>query len=826
MSLEIYSLKRKKSNSNFNEKVLEKSIQSIYLTMKLIYSFMLILCGFALTNAQQTYTVEGTVQDFHDKTMLENAVVKIGEFSTKTDKNGKFSLNKIPAGKYILLAKHPDCNDYTENIGVTQDLHVTITLEHHIQDIETVTIHGNHKSNGSLVIKTLDKSEIEKNSTENLGNLLSQLSGVTVLKTGNNITKPVIHGLYGSRVAILNNGVKMAEQEWGVEHAPNVDVNDFEHIDVIKGASALKYGNEGVGGVVILEPATIPKKDTLMGNIKLSGISNGRGGEIAANLLKSWKNQWFIKTGGSYRKLGDLYIPHHTLQNTGAEVNSFNFSFGNHGFLQGFDVSYSGINQEFGIYKGAHLGSPSDFYKAINLGQPYFLDDFSYEIGSPKQEVEHHIAKISAYKRFENFGKLTFQYSFQLNRRKEFDIRRGDLNALPSMDLRLITHSASLIHLIERSDWSLESGISGGFQDNYPNPATRARRLIPDYYRYDAGAFSVFKYKLNSKLNAEAAIRYDFSRYDAFKYYDESDWNARFAAAFPEFFVQKNDSRILARPILDYHNFSANVGLDYRPFNDLEIKFNLSRADRTPNPAELFADGLHHSAAIVEEGDLRIKRETLYQANLSLVSKFNILKGLSIEATPYLMASDNFINQIPTGVQNSNRGVFPIWSYRQIKARIFGIDADAELKILDHLKWNTGFSALRGDDLSNNEPLILMMPTNLRNSVELKLNDPDNFYLRLENVSVFRQNRFPIRNQNVDFIENGTFFSEELDLSTPPPAYTVFNASVGADVAKNFNINFRINNIFNTEYREYLNRLRFFMPENGRNFIITLKYNF
>ena len=295
MSLEIYSLKRKKSNSNFNEKVLEKSIQSIYLTMKLIYSFMLILCGFALTNAQQTYTVEGTVQDFHDKTMLENAVVKIGEFSTKTDKNGKFSLNKIPAGKYILLAKHPDCNNYTENIGVTQDLHVTITLEHHIQDIETVTIHGNHKSNGSLVIKTLDKSEIEKNSTENLGNLLSQLSGVTVLKTGNNITKPVIHGLYGSRVAILNNGVKMAEQEWGVEHAPNVDVNDFEHIDVIKGASALKYGNEGVGGVVILEPATIPKKDTLMGNIKLSGISNGRGGEIAANLLKSWKNQWFIK---------------------------------------------------------------------------------------------------------------------------------------------------------------------------------------------------------------------------------------------------------------------------------------------------------------------------------------------------------------------------------------------------------------------------------------------------------------------------------------------------------------------------------------------------
>ena len=77
---------------------------------------MLILCGFAFTNAQQTYTVEGTVQDFHDKTMLQDAIVKIGDFSTKTDKDGKFSFDQIPAGKYLLIAKHPDCNDYTENI--------------------------------------------------------------------------------------------------------------------------------------------------------------------------------------------------------------------------------------------------------------------------------------------------------------------------------------------------------------------------------------------------------------------------------------------------------------------------------------------------------------------------------------------------------------------------------------------------------------------------------------------------------------------------------------------------------------------------------------
>lgn len=794
--------------------------------MKLIYSLLLILGGFAITNAQKTYTVEGTVQDFHDKTMLENAVVKIGDFTAKTDKKGKFSFNKIPAGTYQLVAKHPLCDDYTENVGVDRDLHLVITLEHHINDIQTVTVHGSHKTKGSIIMRTLDKTEIERNSTENLGNLLSKISGVTALKTGNNITKPVIRGLYGSRISIVNNGVKMAEQEWGVEHAPNIDVNDFEHIDVIKGASALKYGNEGVGGVVVLEPAFLPKKDTIMGNLKLSGISNGRGGEIAANAAKTWENQWFVKTGGSYRKTGDQYVPHHTLQNTGQEFNSFNFSFGKHSFLQGFDISYSGINQEFGIYRGAHLSSPEDFYNAVNFGQPFYLDNFTYDIDNPKQKVEHHIAKLSAYKRFADFGKLTFQYSFQMNKREEYDIRRGERSELPSMDLRLITHSASLVHLLERSNWSLESGISAAFQDNFPDPATKARRLIPDYYRYDGGVFSVFKYRFNAKLNAEAAVRYDFSRYDAYKYYDADDWNENYAGIFPEFFVAQNDSRILTRPILDYHNFSGNVGLDYKPADNFEFKLNLSRADRTPNPAELFSDGLHHSAAIMEQGNLTIKKETVYNVNLSLAGHFNVLRGLHLEVNPYLMMSDSFVNQIPTGVESTNRGVFPIWTYQQIKARIYGFDADAELSILENLKWRSGFSILRGDDLSNNEPLILMMPAKLRNTIELNLNKPQNFYITLENENAFKQNRFPIRNLPVNFIRDGQQYKEIVDFSSTPAAYSLFNASIGADLLKNLNLNFRINNIFNTEYREYLNRLRYYMNEPGRNFVVTLKYNF
>lgn len=530
--------------------------------MKFTFNILLILFGFTFFSAQQTFKIQGKIIDFHDKIPLKNATVKIGNQTETSDEKGNFIFKAIEKGTYTLLASHPDCETLSEEIVVDKHLEITLNLEHHISEIETVKIHAIHKKEGSVLIKTLNKEEIDRNSTENLGNLLAGISGVTALKTGNNISKPVIHGLYGTRVSIMNNGVKMAEQEWGVEHAPNVDVKMFEHIDVVKGASALKYGNESVGGVVILEPAITPKKDTILGRLKFSGISNGKGGEVAVDVAKTWENQWFVKSGGSYKKLGDQYIPHHTLQNTGAEVSSFDFSFGNHSFKQGFDVFYSGIQQEFGIFKGAHLGGPEDFYKAINLGQPYFLDEFSYNIENPKQEVSHHLAKISAYKRFYNIGKISLQYSFQLNNRKEYDIRKGDLSETPSMDLRLTTHNASLTHLLERGKWNIESGISVGLQDNFPNPATKARRLIPDYFRYDAGIFSVFKFQINDQLNAEAGARYDFNRYDAYKYYDASVWE-KYANLFPEFFVKESDSRVLTHPVLDYHNFSGNVGFNY-----------------------------------------------------------------------------------------------------------------------------------------------------------------------------------------------------------------------------------------------------------------------
>lgn len=794
--------------------------------MKLIYCLLLIFCGSVLTSAQKTYTVQGTVQDFHDKTMLENAVVKIGGFTAKTDKKGAFSFDKIPAGKYTLIAKHPDCNDYTENIGVDQDLHITITLEHHVKDIETVTIHGNHKNNGSLIVKTLGKSEIEKNSTDNLGNLLSKISGVTALKTGNNISKPVIHGLYGSRINILNNGVRLAEQEWGVEHAPNVDINNFQHIDVIKGASALKYGSDAIGGVVVMEPEIFPKKDTVKGSVNLSGISNGRGLGLDVDVAKTWKNGWAVKSGGSIKKLGDQHTPDYNLMNTGMDFSSFNFTVQNNSYEKGISFDYYLTRQNIGIYRGSHVGNNEDFYNAMTRKIPAYTGDFSYNIDNPRQVIDHHIAKISAFKRFENIGKISATYSYQYNHRQEYDIRRGDLNDIPSLDLALMTHQFNINDLLERGKWSLETGIDAGFQNNYSDPATKARRLIPNYDKYSAGVYSIFKYKISHDFNVEAGARYDFNRYDVTKWYDSNDWENRYADSYPEFYVKTNQNRVLTRPKLNYQNISFNAGLEYRPDANFDLKFNYAKVGRTPNIAELFSDGLHHSAAVIEIGDMSLKNEEGHQFNLTADAKFNVLKGLNVSVNPYFFITKNFINEIPTGIQNTIRGVFPVWEYQQIDAKMYGVDLDVNWKLTDNLTYVGKGSYVYGQDDTHNEPLILMMPPNFSNALQFNKENWSNFYFTLENQTFLKQNRFPIHNATISIYENGDEVTKTVDFSTPPGGYSLWNIRTGINISKNLSAGLIVNNIFNVSYRDYLNRMRFFADEAGRNFILNFRYRF
>ena len=107
--------------------------------------------------------------------------------------------------------------------------------------------------------------KIRDEGNTNLADMLASVSGVSVLKNGSGISKPIIHGLYGNRVTILNNGLVQAGQQWGNDHAPEIDPFVADHISVVKGAGSLQYGSGAIGGVVMVDPYRVSTDPHLHG---------------------------------------------------------------------------------------------------------------------------------------------------------------------------------------------------------------------------------------------------------------------------------------------------------------------------------------------------------------------------------------------------------------------------------------------------------------------------------------------------------------------------------------------------------------------------------
>ena len=110
------------------------------------------------------------------------------------------------------------------------------------------------------------------------------------------------------------------------------------------------------------------------------------------------------------------------------------------------------------------------------------------------------------------------------------------------------------------------------------------------------------------------------------------------------------------------------MGINYLLNSQTELRFNYSFHQRAPNPAELFSDGLHHGAARIELGDLRITQEQGHKIGVSASGNSGIWAW---DISPYINFLDGFIYLEPTGVEQTIRGAFPVWEYRQADARIW-----------------------------------------------------------------------------------------------------------------------------------------------------------
>ena len=790
---------------------------------KIILGFVMLVCSYAFGQ----FKISGQIVDENNKP-IEGCHVHVKNKNTNSDTNGYYIISNLSIGKAEIFVSNFGYKSISKTLFIDKDVVVDLKMTAKINTLNDVLVNKKRNTENNSVLEQKIKTEtIEKYSGQTLGDALKEVAGVTVLRTGSNIVKPIINGLHSSRVPIISNNVRLEDQQWGTEHAPNFDVNSAGKITIIKGASGLQYGGDAVGGLVIIEPVST-KKDTLFGKTISSLSSNGRGGTLSTSLHKGNFCDWSWNALGTFKYFGDRNSANYVLSNSGNR--ELNFS-GDVKFTgKKYDVSafYSLYNAQIGILSASHIGNANDLYTSINNQIPSVVNDFTYNLKNPKQEVQHHLAKLNFNFTIDDVSSLAFQYSYQNNKRLEFDIRRGNLNNIPALDLELVTNTLKLDYKKEFNHWILKSGLNAENQENTANTDTKVRPLIPDYIKNDFGIYGIANYPISESLIFDFGLRYDFSTIEASKFYLKSRWKERmFDNQFSGFIVGESGNQWFTNPNFTFHNFSGSLGLHKQFSDDMNWYINFSLATRNPNPSEFFSDGLHHSTGQIELGDLGLQKEQSFKFATTLQKKWS---KLSIEINPFINSIRNFMFLKPTDFETTIRGVFPVWDYQQTNALLTGLDFNSTWIFSESLQHQFLFAAVNGFDLTNDLPLIAMPPITISNKILFTKKTFHGLIIELKNELVMRQTQFPANNFATKIVQNNDFVEALVDISTPPKAYQLwsfYSEMRFKTFKKSFTtIAFSVQNILNTNYRDYLNNQRFFADELGRNFQIQMKFNY
>jgi iron complex outermembrane receptor protein len=788
--------------------------------------FVFCFCLFWTIGFSQN-TVSGKVSTL-EGIPLSGSHVHIGTKTVSSDVSGNYLIKRLPTAKVKVFVSYVGFQAIDTLVTLDGDQVLNFVLQENTAQLKEVVISQKANTlNKSLLEQKIKTETIEKFSNQALGDVLKEIVGVSSLKTGSSVVKPVINGLYGSRVPVITNNVRLEDQEWGTEHAPNFDINAAGKITVIKGASGLQYGGDAVGGLVIIEPLSV-KKDTLFGKTILNLGSNGRGGSISSSLHKGNDKGWSWNALGTFKYAGDREAPDYVLSNSGNREANFSGDIKFTGRKYDLSGYYSYYNTTIGILSASHTGNVNDLYSSITNKVPSVINDFTYGLRNPKQKVQHHLAKMSYNYYFDETASLAVQYSFQFNKRLEFDVRRGDFKDIAALDLELATHAVNIDYKKALHDWTIKTGFNTSIQNNFANPATGIKPLIPNFDKVELGAYGIVSYDLSDSFSLDSGLRYDYSRVDATKFYLKSRWEERgYTTEFADFIGGEQGNQWLTKPSFTFHNISASVGFHKEFDNDLNWFANVSLATRNPNPSEFFSDGLHHSTGIIELGDLALDKEQAVKLSTTLQKKWTTFL---IEVNPFVNSIHNFMFLRPVGFETTIRGAFPVWEYQQTNARLAGVDVQTHWKISKNWQHDFTFAYVNGRDITNRESLIDIPPLNLSNKIQFSNREWHDLKLELKSEMVLRQTQFPDNNFTTNIVVNNELTPVQVDISTPPSGYQLLHfyseMKFKTFGKTNATIAFSVQNILNTNYRDYLNRQRFFADEMGRNFQIQLKFNY
>ena len=762
------------------------------------FLFLFITLQPFVTNGQEDcgYSIRGKVVHLENNEPIEGATVWLAHHGKGaiSDFQGNFRITGLCSINDQIKIQFMGHADFTQDLLLGDIQNFTFRLVGEDIHLDGVEIHGHQDAVlTSNSLSSLSGLELKATKGQSLGETLRNIPGVTSFSSGFTIQKPVIHGLHSNRILIMNNGVRLEGQQWGTEHAPEIDPFLAKEITVVKGAETVRFGPDAMGGLVLVSPAPLPVKAGQQVEMDIIGFSNGRGTATSLSYTGGSKKAKGLgyRVQGSGRIAGNLHTPDYMLDNTGMRELGFSGGIGYSNERLETEAYASHFQTQLGILADAHTGNMSDLESIIENGRPFREAGVTYSIRNPRQQVNHQILKLKAHYHVNPFTKLNLQYAFQRNSRQEFDRRRGDRNDIPSLDLQLFTNTldANISHHT-RKNWNGSAGMQLIQQANSNIPGTGVVPLIPNYDMLNLGAFAIQKFT-QGPLELEGGIRYDMR------------W--------------LQTARIIAGQLQEsarsFSNLSAFFGGVYAVSHSVTVNSNLASAWRAPNVNELYSQGLHHGLAAVEIGNPNLESEkSLKWINTARLES----KKLKIELTGYVQQIGDYIYLSPKDEQFvSLRGTFNVFEYQQADARFWGSDFDASWTIHPNWELFSRAAIVRAKNLQDMGYFPFIPADRIESGLSYLISHhhgSNESRISLSNLSVAEQTKVP-----------------EFDFAPAPPAYSLWNLAVQSSLKagnNNLVIGLQANNLLDLAYRDYMNRFRYFSHDMGRNVMLKINFEF
>jgi outer membrane receptor protein involved in Fe transport len=668
----------------------------------------------------------------------------------------------------------------------------TIRLEETPFQAEPITVTATRSPGlsltSSLATSALSEDQLRREQSISLAHSLSKLPGVHSISTGEQIGKPMIRGLFGSRVLVLENGSRLEDYSWSDEDAPSVDARLAQRVEVIRGPASVLYGSDAEGGVVNVVPEDLPSTNGGPSfhqvGVEAYGATNNK--ELGSALKISGANGrlgWRLFGVGRFAE--SYETPDGEVDNTGFLSANGEASVGVRGTRSNTTLRFSHYGGEFKLLEArSPINVPDSRAAAAGEGEgperklsdDRFQMASDYIAGTTRLETKaqwqrHSLQEVS------DDACLLFP-TIPSCAAAGASASGGPATEMPAFDLLLNTGTLDVLaHHVLSDAIRGTAGLSGLYQKNDSRGPVF---LVPDATATSIGAFA-FEEATYTNWTLSVGGRVDARHLTA--------------DANPVIGLSSGDKR-------SWTVTTGNAGLVFRPAQPVALAVNAGLAWRAPTIFELYSNGPLLAESRYEIGDPTLRSERAFNMDASARWEGTHLRG---EIAAFRNDIRDFVYLTPTSEFRQGLRVF---RHQQADALLTGGELSAEIQVAPALTVRARHDFVRGTNDLTGEPLPLMPPPRSAAGADFRATPrwATSLFAGAEVEYVSRQNR-----------------PNSADVVTP--AYTLLNFDFGivrSLLRRDTRLELGVRNAANVRYRSFLSRYKEFALDPGRNVIVRV----